>query len=550
MAEGGGAEAPRCERCADKKPCGAVKSTLQLLHSRAGPASVQSAVQQLRDAGHAVPREAGSAYIRALTSQRKLDEALDALQTVQPDSRAIDSVIRGLIADRRLHAALDLLRWAASYRLSPTERTECCLVYWLGGNGDMDSGLRAIALRESYGRKVLGQLYHSLVRGLANGGYPRKAEEVVEMLGADRYSLERQSLAGQSGSKLKPLQANYDPILAAYAALGMIRDAQRTLGRMKWRGVKPSTRAFNHVIKAASRAGNCSAALSVLRELEGGGSYDVEALGIEPDEISYCTAMDCLARKGSVDSVRELMQRMESVGQLELDTTCWGTLIKAYAYANKPQGAEAVLQEMEQYSCLKPTNRCFTSVVAAYAFVGDIDSAWRIVQTMKADHVLPNHVTYGHIIFACGKEGVAPQAAQVLTDMVKVGLHPTLKGDHIQNCVRDAYERNNLSHEQADELVEKAIRLFEHRDQIPAEERWPLDSEKHSNPVDEGSIDAERLAAAEIQRSTVPTARLEAGSARPSSHIAIGHWSRGRESQRKSRHALCCGRARMMRALS
>ena len=135
----------------------------------------------------------------------------------------------------------------------------------------------------------------------------------------------------------------------AHAANGDVRSVRRLLDTMRWRSVAPSTAIFNMLIKAFCAAGKPEAADGVLREMAGSGSWDMDALGISPNVISFTCVAEGYAEAGLPERVRGLMSRM-AFYKLPADEVTWATLIKAYQRANQPEQAEAVLVEMASTS--------------------------------------------------------------------------------------------------------------------------------------------------------------------------------------------------------
>eukprot|EP00959_Pyramimonas_sp_CCMP1952_P103022 2154663-Pyramimonas_sp.AAC.1 len=64
---------------------------------------------------------------------------------------------------------------------------------------------------------------------------------------------------------------------------------------MQWEGVRPTTAVFNMLIKGYALAGNLAGAEGMMREMEGSGQWDCEALNIRPDATTYATLMNMWA---------------------------------------------------------------------------------------------------------------------------------------------------------------------------------------------------------------------------------------------------------------
>jgi pentatricopeptide repeat protein len=86
----------------------------------------------------------------------------------------------------------------------------------------------------------------------------------------------------------------------------------------------------------------------MLREMEGSGQWDCEALGIKPDATTYATLMNMWAdnpEQGGVERVKQLLNKMRK-DEVAVDGVVYGTLIKTHLRARDPAQAEKVLKEM------------------------------------------------------------------------------------------------------------------------------------------------------------------------------------------------------------
>jgi pentatricopeptide repeat protein len=72
-------------------------------------------------------------------------------------------------------------------------------------------------------------------------------------------------------------------------------DARKLLAKMKWEAVRPSVDIFNMLVRGYAYAGNVAGAEGILREMEGSGEWDCEALGIRPDATTFSTLMNMWA---------------------------------------------------------------------------------------------------------------------------------------------------------------------------------------------------------------------------------------------------------------
>ena len=154
--------------------------------------------------------------------------------------------------------------------------------------------------------------------------------------------------------------------------------ARKLLQQMQWERIVPALPLFNMLIDGYLKQGNMGAAENMFRELVSGGTWDMESLRIKPDTVTYTLFLDHWADEGEVDACERIFKKMEREN-VKPDVTSFGTLVKAYARARDPDGAEAVLIDWRRRR--RPV-AIYSAVIAAHCTVGDMSRARDVLDRM------------------------------------------------------------------------------------------------------------------------------------------------------------------------
>ena len=300
----------------------------------------------------------------------------------------------------RVEQARQLLVRSPSFHPPPPSRRRRFLPLTLSSQSEM----------EASGTAPLEEHYNAILRGCVAREDLPGAEEVLERWHNDAQNME---LIARRRSSLLPSAISYGLVIDAHCSRGDVVACRRLLERMRWFRVPPSTAIFNMQIKAFSRSARPDAAEAVLREMAGSGSWDMEALGIAPNAVSFATVADAWAQQGRFDRVRQLFGYSNSRG-VPLDEVSWGTLVKAYARARLPQEAESVLAEAKAAGGVRMGVVAHTQAVSAWCAAEKPAEGLRLLRSMLASGPQPNEITWSALLFSFCALGQLPEAAETL----------------------------------------------------------------------------------------------------------------------------------------
>ena len=276
--------------------------------------------------------------------------------------------------------------------------------------------------------------YNAFLRGLCERDDLEDAEEVLRRWNNEKFDLERQSDRG--GRVSKPSAASYGLLIDAWTRRGNMLAARKLLQQMQWERIAPSLPLFNMLIDGYLKQENMRAAEGLFRELESSGTWDMESLGIKPDNVTYTLFLDYWANQGQVDACERIFNRMHRK-EVAPDVTAYGTLVKAYARARDSDGAEAVLDRLAEAK-VAPSVAIYSAVVAAHCTIGNMSRARDVLERMFDAGLRPNERTFAHFAWGYGQLEDINGIAEVAKLMLASGLK--LKGANRTAIVRACEE--------------------------------------------------------------------------------------------------------------
>ena len=305
------------------------------------------------------------------------------------------------------------------------------LLACLASAGRMAQAEEILGSLAQWGVAVKEGHFNALVKGCVARKDLAAAAGVVAKMFNDAQNME---LVANRGYAILPTARTYGLLLDAHCATGDVVAAQALLSEMRWRRVPPNVVLFNMMITAFGRAGRPDAGETVLREMLGSGSWDMEALGIAPSAITFAAAADGWAALGQPDKVRTLFARAATCN-VALDEVCFGILIKAYARARNPAAAQTVLLRDMPAAGVTPNLVCWSTAVSAWCTAGQPDTGEALLRSMGdvPGGVRPSAVTWNHVIFAHATAGNISAASAALLRMATgdevCSLAPVAVGD-------------------------------------------------------------------------------------------------------------------------
>ena len=392
-----------------------------------GDADPLGAVATLARDGHRPTRKTFTAVIATLGGMGRATETLSVVPMIEEYGDEADVAVWNAVAHAHcasgdpVEAERIADRMAAEGGVGVSGATHPEIIYTYARYGEANRAYRLIRrMSNEHGVIPDERHYNAFLRGLCERDNLEEADEVLRRWNNEKFDLERQSDRG--GRVSKPSAASYGLLIDAWARRGNMLAARKLLQQMQWERIAPSLQLFNILIGGYLKQGNIGAAEGLFRELESSGTWDMESLGIRPDNVTYTLFLDYWASQGQVDACERIFDRMARK-KVTADVQAFGTLVKAYARARDPDGAERVLDRLEAAD-VEPSVAVYSAVIAAFCTVGEMKRAREILDRMFDASLRPNERTFAHFAWGYGQlediNGIVDVAKLMLANGLKL----------------------------------------------------------------------------------------------------------------------------------
>ena len=428
-------------------------------------------LKKLKDSGHRPTMKTYTSLISALGKQNKAKEAeeifnQEARVEFDCDAAIFNAIAHGYCENDQPDEAMQFVdSWVEEIGLcdrpdmegmkdkiaKPNRATHPEIINAYARNGEYRKVYRTLRIMEEKHLVVPSErTYNAFIKGCIENNDPEEAETVIERWNNEKYDLEKMA------SKLvtKPVAASYGMVIDYYCNNDDIGKGRKLLEKMRWANVAPSLPIFNMLLKGYLKSGNPRAAEVIFRELQGGGSWDMEKMRVKPDVQTYTMFLEYWANSGDTENAERYLTAMrKDKNKIKIDSFVIASVAKAYARACDPVMAEERCKSlMEEYK-IKPHVVPLTTVVAAYCTDGDTGEAERVVREMMEDYdVNPNERTFSHVIWAHGQREDVASIRRVASWMIDLGFRID-RGD-TKNSLFRALQECGLGRNAVENLIQ------------------------------------------------------------------------------------------------
>ncbi|CAO1946367.1 unnamed protein product [Urochloa humidicola] len=185
--------------------------------------------------------------------------------------------------------------------------------------------------------------------------------------------------------------------------------------------------AWSAMIGRYSRVGMVNEALGLFREMQ--------AAGVEPDEVTMVSVISACAKAGALDLGRWVHAYIDRKGitvDLELSTA----LIDMYAKCGLIERALGVFDAM-----VERDTKAWSAMIVGLAIHGLVDDALRLFSRMLELKVKPNNVTFIGVLSACAHSGLVDDGRRYWSTMLNLGITPSMEN---YGCMVDLLCRSGL----------------------------------------------------------------------------------------------------------
>ncbi|XP_015066271.1 pentatricopeptide repeat-containing protein At3g46610-like [Solanum pennellii] len=211
--------------------------------------------------------------------------------------------------------------------------------------------------------------------------------------------------------------SHFNILLSAARKRGIWRWGVRLLNKMEEKGLKPSSREWNAVLVACSKASETSAAVQIFRRM-------VEK-GEKPTVISYGALLSALEKGKLYDEALQVWKHMIKVG-IEPNLYAYTIMASIYTARGKFNIVDSIIKEMVTTG-VEPTVVTFNAIISGCARNGMESVAYEWFQRMKTQNITPNEVSYEVLIEALANDGKPRLAYELYVRALTEGLSLSTK---------------------------------------------------------------------------------------------------------------------------
>lgn len=211
--------------------------------------------------------------------------------------------------------------------------------------------------------------------------------------------------------------SHFNVLLSAARKRGIWKWGLRLLDKMEAKGLKPSSREWNAVLIACSKASETTAAVEIFKKM-------IER-GEKPTVVSYGALLSTLEKGKLYDEAVRVWEHMRKIG-VEPNLYAYTIMASVYVGLGKFSLVDYIIQEMVSTGN-NPTVVTFNAIVSVCTKNGLAGAAYEWFQRMRSMNIDPNEITYDTLVEALAKDGKPRLAYDLYLRALNEGLKPSAK---------------------------------------------------------------------------------------------------------------------------
>mmetsp|Transcript_9130 Transcript_9130/g.18876 ORF Transcript_9130/g.18876 Transcript_9130/m.18876 type:complete len:596 (-) Transcript_9130:525-2312(-) len=266
--------------------------------------------------------------------------------------------------------------------------------------------------------------YETVISGYARRGKWSDALQKLVLMEEEFRPIGRNK--SKSDEQSVPSLNVYQAVLVACARAGQYDNVTSLLTKMRRRGVRPNVYTYNSLLNvcAKDKETRWKEALSLLSQCQ-------REPGIDPDLVTYTTAMRACIRGRRSDKAIEIFRVVKDMG-IELDVYCYTTAMDACAKGKMWKTALSILREMKEKG-IEPNEVTYGVAVAACGNGGRWEKALELLDQMREMNMKINTITYNAAVSALAKAARTESKQQRRFDFKQKGGKYHATGNQPQN---------------------------------------------------------------------------------------------------------------------
>lgn len=211
-------------------------------------------------------------------------------------------------------------------------------------------------------------------------------------------------------------------LMDMYSKCGSVEDALQEFEKMETRDLV----SWNTIVVGCVQAGNCSLGLKIFRKMK--------AEGVTPNVATMLGILPAFSFLAAKRHGKEIHGSILKTG-LECNIPIGNALIEMYSKCGSLENAINVFNHMKEKDVVT-----WTALISAYGMYGHGQKALRAFTDMEEMGIIPDHVAFVAVIFACSHVGLVDEGL-VYFDRMKNHYKITPRIEHYA-CVVDLLSRS------------------------------------------------------------------------------------------------------------
>ncbi|XP_071691214.1 pentatricopeptide repeat-containing protein At3g21470-like isoform X2 [Rutidosis leptorrhynchoides] len=203
----------------------------------------------------------------------------------------------------------------------------------------------------------------------------------------------------------------WSSMITGYFKIGDVEGAKAVFDRIEVRNLVN----WNALISGYCQNGLCDEALD--------GFVKMQAYGIEPDEVSFASALSACAQLGSLERGKEL-HYMIIQRRIKLNQFIINGLVDMYAKCGDLTNARIIFDSMMD---TEKNESCWNAMISGFSIHGLCREALDFFKKMEKSSVIPNDITFLSVLSACSHAGFVEDGLEIFSKMEKYGLSANVK---------------------------------------------------------------------------------------------------------------------------
>mmetsp|Transcript_56626 Transcript_56626/g.103628 ORF Transcript_56626/g.103628 Transcript_56626/m.103628 type:complete len:680 (-) Transcript_56626:81-2120(-) len=211
----------------------------------------------------------------------------------------------------------------------------------------------------------------------------------------------------------------FGSIIRAYGSLKDIKGVWDTWREMRTRHVMPTSITLGCMVEALTTNGDVEAGYEFVRDM----SKD-EICSQQINAVIYGSVLKGFAQQKQFDRVWSVYQEMLDL-KLQFSIVTFNTLVDACARSRDMSRVPDLLESMVAQG-IEPNIITYSAILKGYCQANRLDEAFQLMsQMMQTTELRPDEIMYNTLLDGCARQGLFDKGMQVYAEMQQVGVPPT-----------------------------------------------------------------------------------------------------------------------------